>query len=250
DRRRHPRRAPRARPRARRGAAPRRDHHGRQRALGPRAAHAAPLRPPQRDEGGARGRRGRRRGRPRVPLPVRLLAGELAAPGDRGLGPHVAARGVHRAGSRRAGAARRPRARARRPGAAHPARGGRRAPRRRPDRAQHDAHAQPVHLVRRAGGDRARRAPPGARRRERRDRPRRDRGAGRPGAALHRRLPRPRPRDPHLGRAARLELPALADRVRRDLHLARALARLRARGALRRGARLPAARPAVRPRLG
>jgi hypothetical protein len=72
----------------------------------------------------------------------------------------------------------------------------------------------------RRGSRRGRRAGGCARRR--RTRRRSPRGSTRPTA-------RPRPAHPHVGRAAHLELPALADRLRGDLHLAGALARLRPR---------------------
>ncbi|CAA9306915.1 MAG: Undecaprenyl diphosphate synthase, partial [uncultured Gemmatimonadaceae bacterium] len=242
------RRAARGRARPGRRAAARRHHHGRQRALGARAPDAAPVRPPERDEGRARRGRGRRGDRARLPLALRLLAGELAAAAHRGVGADVAAGGVHRPRGRRARRARRARARARRRGAPHAAGRRRGAPRRRADGAQQPPHAQPVHLLRRARRDRARRAPPRARRRRGPHRPRRHHRARRAGQAVHRRLPRPRPAHPHLGRAAGVELPALADGLRRDLHLAGALARLRPGRALRGGARLPAPRPPLRPR--
>ena len=57
---------------------------------------------------------------------------------------------------------------------------------------------------------------------------------------------RPRPPDPHLGRAAGLELPALADRLRRDLGDADAVARLPAPRPVRGDPRLPGARAPLR----
>ena len=63
-------------------------------------------------------------------------------------------------------------------------------------------------------------------------------------------LPGSRPPDPHVGRAAHLELPSLAARVHRALHLERALARLQPARALRRDSRFSEPRPPLRPRLG
>ena len=66
-------------------AAPRRDHHGRQRALGAAAAEAPRRGPPRRDRRGAR--HGRDRGPPRArgAHALRLLDRELEAAGERGL---------------------------------------------------------------------------------------------------------------------------------------------------------------------
>ena len=75
----------------------------------------------------------------------------------------------------------------------------------------------------------------------------RGRRGGDRGAALRARAPRSRPPDPHLRRAADLELPALADRVRGARLHRHALARLRrATTCGRRSTSTRAARPAVR----
>src|SRR5439155_962554 len=72
----------------------------------------------------------------------------------------------------------------------------------------------------------------------------RRRGAAR--KALHRPLERPRSADSHLGRAADLELPAVAAGLHRVVHDAGALARRHATRSLPGDPRLPAARTAVR----
>src|SRR5207247_1553379 len=64
--------------------------------------------------------------------------------------------------------------------------------------------------------------------------------------ALHRPLERPRSVDSHLGRAADLELPAVAAGLHRVVHDAGALARRHATRSLPGDPRLPAARTAVR----
>ena len=64
--------------------------------------------------------------------------------------------------------------------------------------------------------------------------------------ALHRRHARPRPPHPHLRRAAHLQLPPLADRLRRDLHHRPPLARLPRPPPHRGHRRLPAPRPPLR----
>ena len=56
--------------------------------------------------------------------------------------------------------------------------------------------------------------------------PRRARRGGHRAPPLHRRSARPRPADPHQRRAARLQLPAVADRLLGDLGHRRAVARL------------------------
>ena len=70
------------------------------------------------------------------------------------------------------------------------------------------------------------------------------------GAPLHRRHARPRPHHPHQRRAARVQFPALAERVQRILFHPDPLARFRARGAMPRpvGLQRPQAplRPCVR----
>ena len=115
------------------------------------------VRPSLGDEGRARGVEGCRRGGRRVPVAVRVLAGELAAAGDRGRGAHDAARGVHRARGRRAAP---PRACACACSATSIV--SRRAAAAAVDRVMRKTArtgalvAQPLHLVRRARRDRAR----------------------------------------------------------------------------------------------
>src|SRR5207302_59474 len=154
--------------------------------------------------------------------------------------------GVHRQGSR--GAARPGRGGARAGGAG--AARARRPLRRRPRGARHPRRAAPgaqsVHLLfvpRRAGarGAPARRGSPEG---HEAARGHRRRCAAR--KALHRPLERPRSADSHLGRAADLELPAVAAGLHRVVHDAGALARRHATRSLPGDPRLPAARTAVR----
>src|SRR5438876_765911 len=239
------RRPARADPPERGRAPPRGHHHGRQRPVGAGAQPAAPVRAPRRDEGGARDRRRRDRSRGRSGHAVRVLRGELAAPSHRDLRADEPARGVHRQGSRGAARAGRHGARAGRAGAAR----ARRPRRRRPRGARHArrqaAGAPSVHLLfvpRRAGarGAPARRGSP-----EGHEAARGHRRGGGARQALHRPLERPRSADSHLGRAAHLELPAVAARLHRVVHDAGALARRHATRSVSSDPRLPAARAAV-----
>ena len=183
---------------------------------------------------------------------LRLQPGKLAAPGRRDRGAHEPARGVHRS-SEMAELAR--------------AAGHRALPRRtRPAGARRRATAVDRIVGTTAGGDalalnicisygsraeitRAARllAEDVAAGRLAPDQI--DEEAARP-PALHRGVARSRPPDPHVRRAAHLQLPALAARVRRVPRVAGALARLHPRAPLRGHSRLPAARSSVRPRHG
>ena len=155
---------------------------------------------------------------------VCVLAGELAAPGDRSVGADVAARGVHRARSAMSCAQQGVRVRVhgdldRLNGAARRRRGARRAR----DGRRHASSASTCSS--RTAGARSSCA--------RRSCSPHDVQAGVltpthidedgiPRAALHGRLPRSRPADSHVRRTAAVELPALAGRVRRVVHLERA----------------------------
>ena len=135
----------------------------------------------------------------------------------------------------------RPAGRAARPGAA-------RTRFRRGGHLRQPRHAgEPGHQLRRPRRDRGRRQRhpgDGARRRQHRDpeiRRRPDRHE-----PLHRRLSRSRPADPHLGRNAHQQLPAVADRLRGVLRYRDAVARFHAHGPAAGRARLPEARPPLR----
>ena len=187
------------------------DHHGRQRPLGTPPWPPGRRRPPGGHEGAPAGRRGGDRPRRRVARRLCLLDGELVA---------HARRDRHADGDlRRDDRPRVPRPRSPgREGALH------RASRPRPGRAsaqdgepraaddrEHAASSLDRVRLRRAGRDRRGRAQ--ARRvRGRAAGDRRERLRREPQRAGH---AGPRPPHPHLGRAARLELPALAARVHR-----------------------------------
>src|SRR5690606_37011184 len=95
-----------------------------------------------------------------------------------------------------------------------------------------------------------RRARRHGRRRAARDARRRGPGSPRRGhprpLSLHRRAAGSRPADPHLRRAPREQLPALADRLQRDPRHRHAVARLQADGPVRGHPGLPEARAQVR----
>ncbi len=98
------RRAPRPEPSPEPGSrpAPRRHHHGRQRALGEAALPAARGGPSPRRGGRARGREGLHRARRRVPHALRVLERELAPPARGGVVPDAALPALARAGGREA----------------------------------------------------------------------------------------------------------------------------------------------------
>src|SRR4029077_7757960 len=226
--------------------APRGHHHGRQRALGPRAQSAPPAGPSRGHESGARSGGGRHRRRRRGAHAVRVLGRELAAAGDRDLGADGIARGIHRARGGGAAGSGRLRARA---GRSHPprarrARGG--GARRSGNAAGPEARSQPVHLLLVAHRAGARRAAPGGRGAQRDQAARghrRRRGAR---EAVHRSVGRPRPADPHLRRIPAVEFPAVAARLHGAVRDARALAQRHAPRPVRRDPRLSAARSALR----
>ena len=202
----------------------RRDHHGRQRPLGPPARPARDRRPPRRGAGAATHRRGRDRSRRRLAVGVRVLDRELDAAARRGARPARPARrddpsrvpGPRRAG--RARALRRP---------ARPLLD---------DAAPTDARtrgrdgvergARPVRLLRLRRAGRARRggASPRARRHVAADEI--DEEALR-GAAVRAAAAGSRPRHPLLRRAAASRTSCCSDRLRRARLLGRALAGLR-----------------------
>ena len=180
------------------------------------------------------------------PHPLRLLGGELEAPALRGVDADEPAQGVRPQGAAGAGRQRHPLQRAR-PLAGARSLGGARAggdPGGDRPLPRHELQHRPQLLG--ARRDRGR-LPRHRRRLGRRPAGRHRRGDDRP-LPLHLRPARPRPDDPHLRRAAGLQLPALADRLRRDLGHPDPLARLPPPRPLRGDPRLPAPRAPVRRR--
>ena len=157
--------------------------------------------------------------------PLRLLGRELEAPALRGLDADEPAQGVHAAASSRPWSTTTSASSRSAAGASSTPRWSRARARARGDRRAAAACASTSRSTTRAA---ARSSTPAARivadwaAGKRADIDEETLGA----LPLHRRPARSRPADPHLGRAAGLELPALADRLRRDLGDADALARL------------------------
>ena len=223
-------------------ARPHRHHHGRQRTLGGAAPPAARRRPPRRHRLGPRRRRDLGAARHRRPDAVRVLGRELEAAARGSQHADDAAEALHQARAEHAAAEQHPLpgdrpsggARARRPGRArvrHPA-----------DRREHRHAVQHRAELRRPRGNRRRRA---AGDRRRGCRPTTSTSAVRR-ASLHGRTARPRSAHSHERRDARQQLPALADRLLRDLGHRNALAGFPPPRSARGGRRLPEARSPLR----
>ena len=181
----------------------------------------------------------------RMPDPLRLLVGELAAARGRDQRPDGAAALLHPARARQPSPRRRSASRS--SAITRPSRPTLRgwSTRRVAQTAGNDRMTLAIALNYGARAELVQRAPAGRAGRGRSAGPtrstRRDRGRAR-----HRRSAAARPADPHLGRAAPVQLPALAGGLCRIAVRRHALARFRRRRAARRAGRLCAARAALR----
>src|SRR5690606_19957603 len=223
--------------RVQRGAAPCRDHHGRQRPLGDLPAPATGRRARQGGRGGTCDRGGLRAPRGRVPHAVRLQLRELAPAGRRGVGADAAVHFRARTRGDPAAEERHPASRDRRAvglraAASRADRTGRSAHRRQPSDDADRGRELRRTLGHPAGGPGGASRAAGARAASRTARRGGDRPPPRDGLC-----PGARPVHPHRRGAAGEQLPAVAARVYRALLHRRVLARLR-RGGARPGHRV------------